>query len=815
MLQVSSVAYASALEGSRQNKAAIVIQQRLRGHQTRSAVFVYLQARIIQTKWRQFVPYRAYRQYRAALRVQTLWRMKTLSSVYTQFIAALRIQLSWRCTRDRSAFIRYRGATRIQTIWRCKRKFHAYKHYRAAERIQKTWRMASAHASYRDYIAARRIQSAWRGYFARIVFLTWQAETLAATMIQSSWRGFVCYTDYLISMEDIIAAQSVARWYLARNELSNLRREKEENLAAVEIQRCFRGSQSRSGVAELLESIELERTRQVVLAYTSAVQIQKMIRGAMTRFRLTAEDDAAIKIQTAYRGKRVREFYAWYQASVIIQTCWRSKCVRADYRNYIAARRIQAAWRGEHTRTMLDICRAEELAAVMIQSAWRGFLCYTDYLFTVGDIVMAQKIARGWFAREKAAVLRGEKAAIVIQRSFRGFVDRSIVSELRVTAVRERSAVAIQSIWRGHYHKQHFWYCLGCAMLIQKVTRGTLTRNQIRKEHAAATKIQSATRGMKVQSNYRNDQFTMMLSSSATMEIKSQDSVEIIEQWWLNVRARREEAAITLQGWARRQIFARKLDNYATQIWCATMIQRWWGRMLFSRELEEFVIALRELEAAEEAERSLQEAAARMARWWRRCCARIERREIIRANNQAANTIQGFFLMVKAMVDREIRAEKKRRMERRKIKQIHHTPENEDDLLESIWASAIEKTDVDPPKSSSRSRRPPGVPRSPRVGNDGASVTSERSRGGRRRLKGELHLNTTDYDERSVNSQRTARSLSRVPPPRLTTYSSNDFKDDVSLEEAWIDVEINHLKEKRRSSKSSSSKRPSKRQTHV
>jgi hypothetical protein len=243
--------------------------------------------------------------------------------------------------------------------------------------------------------------------------------------------------------------------------------------------------------------------------------------------------------------------------------------------------------------------------------------------------------------------------------------------------------------------------------------------------------------------------------------------------------------------------------------------------MLFSRELEEFVFALRELEAAEEAERRIHETAARVARWWRRCCARIERREIIRANDLAANTIQGFFLMVKAMVDREIRAEKKRRKERRKLKQIHHTPENEDDLLESIWASAIEKTDettdIDPRKSSSRSRRLPSVPRTPRVGNDCASVTSERSRGSRRRPKGDRHLNTSrDYDERSVNSQSTARSnLSRAPPPRLTQYSSNEWKNDASLEEAWVDVKVSHLKEKRPSSKSSSSKRSSKRQTYV
>jgi hypothetical protein len=237
--------------------------------------------------------------------------------------------------------------------------------------------------------------------------------------------------------------------------------------------------------------------------------------------------------------------------------------------------------------------------------------------------------------------------------------------------------------------------------------------------------------------------------------------------------------------------------------------------MLFSRELEEFVEALRELEAAEEEEARIQQSTARIQRWWRRSCARLERKEILRAHHRAANTIQGFFLMVKAMVDREIRAEKKRRKERKKLRQIHHTPEMEDDLLESIWASTIEKTDVSDPRASKKSRRSSGVPRMPR---DSASVASDfsGSRGSKRRFKIDPNLASfhepivrdsnrlRDYDERSMCSQSTAwSSLSRPPPPRLTTYSPNELKDDVSLEEAWIDVEISQMKEQRRSKKSS------------
>jgi hypothetical protein len=141
----------------------------------------------------------------------------------------------------------------------------------------------------------------------------------------------------------------------------------------------------------------------------------------------------------------------------------------------------------------------------------------------------------------------------------------------------------------------------------------------------------------------------------------------------------------------------------------------------------------------------------------------------------------------KAMVDREIRAGKERRMERKRLKMIHITPETEDDLLESIWANTMEKK----LKASTKSRRPSGVPRTtPR---SSASVTgrSPDNRGFIRHFKANPNLVSSreppvrhssqarENDERSMCSQSTTSrsTISRPVPSQLTTYSPKELID--------------------------------------
>eukprot|EP00429_Kryptoperidinium_foliaceum_P028986 CAMPEP_0176129152 /NCGR_PEP_ID=MMETSP0120_2-20121206/65290_1 /TAXON_ID=160619 /ORGANISM="Kryptoperidinium foliaceum, Strain CCMP 1326" /LENGTH=89 /DNA_ID=CAMNT_0017464313 /DNA_START=299 /DNA_END=564 /DNA_ORIENTATION=- len=81
------------------------------------------------------------------------------------------------------------------------------------------------------------------------------------------------------------------------------------------------------------------------------------------------------------------------------------------------------------SRSVGPSSRGEYLAATLIQSAWRGFVCYTDYVFTVSDIIIVQKMARKFVAQRKygqeikdRVILRKQRtsAADTIQNACRG-----------------------------------------------------------------------------------------------------------------------------------------------------------------------------------------------------------------------------------------------------------------------------------------------------------------------------------------------------------------------------------------------------------
>ena len=53
------------------------------------------------------------------------------------------------------------------------------------------------------------------------------------------------------------------------------------------------------------------------------------------------------------------------------------------YTYYRAALKIQTKFRAIKAKQDTMVRKGEFLAATLIQSAWRGFVCYTDYIFTM------------------------------------------------------------------------------------------------------------------------------------------------------------------------------------------------------------------------------------------------------------------------------------------------------------------------------------------------------------------------------------------------------------------------------------------------
>src|SRR6266496_6861694 len=94
----------------------------------------------------------------------------------------------------------------------------------------------------------------------------------------------------------------------------------------------------------------------------------------------------------------------------------------------------QAQIRGVLARKRADAARKER-AATIIQSSWRGFSTRSKYLATRNQIIRVQSIARGFLVRRNYRSVRQERAAVTIQRIWRGSVDRRRFLSIRAKVI--------------------------------------------------------------------------------------------------------------------------------------------------------------------------------------------------------------------------------------------------------------------------------------------------------------------------------------------------------------------------------------------
>jgi hypothetical protein len=234
----------------------------------------------------------------------------------------------------------------------------------------------------------------------------------------------------------------------------------------------------------------------------------------------------------------------------------------------------------------------------------------------------------------------------------------------------------------------------------------------------------------------------------------------------------------------------------------------------------------------------------------------------IRTNREiaAARTIQRFFLMVKAAVDREIRRTHTKKRRKNKLQSYHANrkmiEDADDEVLENIWVSTVDSESlklchVPRTKCSSNQRRPVMKERngdslirlinscargrvSPSLGRESPASTIGRSSSALRAHQQRVgpirpvdsfaslgnscaHGRASPLHGRqsSRRSSRGGRPPSRgvdvgsespgnvfcfrIPPSRFATLSRSEIDQDYSLEEAWIDTEIQDAKERRMS----------------
>ena len=178
------------------------------------------------------------------------------------------------------------------------------------------------------------------------------------------------------------------------------------------------------------------------------------------------------------------------------------------------------------------------------------------------------------------------------------------------------------------------------------------------------------------------------------------------------------------------------------------------------------------------------------------CAKKIQQTWKNRVNHakekEAALIIEQFFITVRKEVDAELarleqNTPKVKKVKKRKKKRKEK--ESEDKLLERVWLNTVESMDESAMKRTSqrRSMKSPGIhrSRSEMLGFPAESIDAD--------------------DDASVVSGITSASFFAKSPPapnpssRFKTYNRNQLNDDYSLEEAWVDTEVNHMKEKTRS----------------
>lgn len=680
-------------------------------------------------------------------------------------IAASRIMGAFQASKARYEYLLHSSARTIQTIWRGvgpRREKAAALHTRAlkhvaATTIQKTWRMITARYSLKCFIAARTIQAIWRGYCPRTKYVQYLVSTAAAIRIQSIWRSFRCYCLYMITLDDIVIVQRVARQYIERRKcllqssathIQRVFRGKKgrkvyaakwtqyvRERSARNIQRVFRGSRGRITAARVRTIVHAAMTIQAKwrayearqnywLCIGSVIDIQSIVRGIAARKRFASDLRCVVLSQSAVRCwlgrrqlERLRQVKKESDSATTVQALWRCHAQRQKYVQYqiakAAATKIQSTWRSymcytNYIFTLADIVSIQRLArkyiernhaATTIQTMWRKYVCYTDYIFTLVDIVTIQRSIRGHIGRkiyaakheereqQRALERLRERRATDIQRLYRGTVDRSKAAVLREIHKRERSAVLIQSVWRTYVVQGIFWHKLICAIQIQSWTRGLLARLHYIDSLGSIILSQCAVRRWIATRKYNQMRLIAFLITTAKreQEIKN-EAIAKLQKWYRNIVHPRiaNQAATKIQDFFRmvkavldrkRAILMKRLQDIARQRKHAAII-------LQSSVRSD--MTMHELAALAEYIRRV-EAAIKVQSFYRMTQAIAELKALVHAKqcDIAATNIQAFFRMVKAMVDREIKAQIKRRKIQHMLK--NRTEEVDDFLLEEAW----------------------------------------------------------------------------------------------------------------------------------
>lgn len=285
----------------------------------------------------------------------------------------------------------------------------------------------------------------------------------------------------------------------------------------------------------------VHKLREETLIHARVIQFQSLVRRkiAMKKFdknmklRKRLQASACTLIQAVYRSYVCRSNIRMHNASTKVQSSYRAFSCRLTYIVTISSvivcqsivrRRI--AFR-QYGLLNLEHYEALKSAATLIQKRIRGYIAFTNYIDAIVNIIICQAVARRSISIRNVQILRERRAATTIATSYRchaayssfnttlieiilcqSYVRRWISSRY-VDTLRHslhKSAVIIQSAYRGYTQSVVFIIALSRIIMFQSQLRGHLARvafvHEKAKRNAAATTIQKYWRSFKVETDF-------------------------------------------------------------------------------------------------------------------------------------------------------------------------------------------------------------------------------------------------------------------------------------------------------------------------
>ncbi|NXI40183.1 ASPM protein, partial [Galbula dea] len=273
----------------------------------------------------------------------------------------------------------------------------------------------------------------------------------------------------------------------------------------------------------------------------------------------------------------------------------------SDMSNTIPDEKVVITYLSFLCSRLLDL-RQETRAARLIQSAWRNYRLKREQKLSQerdNAARIIQKSAINFLSRRR--ILKKVKAAVFIQKHWRGYLARIKLLRLKKTKLEEaksKSATVIQAYWRGYSARKRYLQLRFYVIFVQARLRMVKAVAAYKRIVWAALTIQSHLRASKLAKKDRQ-RYEILKSSALTIQsafrrwrkykIQQKTKAALVLQtyfrkWQSSKMAKRKWAALVIQSWYRMH---RDLRQYLHIKQSVIKIQAWYRCQLARRVYQE------------------------------------------------------------------------------------------------------------------------------------------------------------------------------------------------------------------------------------